>query len=73
MTACPVCGSEDVRVRWPEGQTARREPCIIGGVKLDSLALLVPLTCKKCSHKWSVRYLPPKTEGERLDQEAATA
>ena len=56
MTACPSCKSEDVRVGWPLGRNAA--------------GLLVPLTCKKCGHTWSEPYLPPPTEGERMDAEA---
>ena len=74
MTTCPACKSKAVRVGWPEGRNlvAFREPgCPISFA--PNAELLVPLTCKKCGHKWSVPYLPPKTEGERRDQEKATA
>ena len=72
MTACPACHSEDVRAGWPENIPEKvASPAFVRSCW--SCALVLPLTCKKCGHEWSVRYLPPQIEGERLDQEAATA
>ena len=65
---CPACRSEDVRVGWPEGQDCYRAHSVV-----------VPLSCKACSHTWTVRKdvykdsgFPP-TEGERADREEARA
>ena len=69
MTACPVCKSSDVRVGWPEGSLVMP----VNGKRVRSAernGVLVPLTCKKCGHQWTIRYLPPNTEGERMDAEA---
>ena len=74
MTACPICKSEDVRVGWPEERVrvmeckvTWREPAVM------RQGLLVPLACRACGHKWSIRSLPLPTAGELADKEEAGA
>jgi hypothetical protein len=72
MTACPTCGSEKIRAGWPEASmTMLVDPKRALYAKRNGL--LVPLTCKKCGHRWSISYLPPATEGELADKKEAEA
>ena len=85
MTRCPVCRSEDVRVGRPMNRYAAvtryvSVTCSCCGLPFENRVRPGPnpRRCPQCRTRCPreapcVPYLPPPTEGERLDQEEARA